>query len=308
MAVAVPPRCLTLLLIPLADGAVAQAMASGADPGSPFLPMGAVLGLFAVLAWVALCLIAGLLCVAHARWARTRAEVTALRALMVQRLAEQASQLNAQHARLRDQALLAERQRLMQDMHDGLGSALLSALLAVEQGAMAREAVVLVLRECVDDLRLVIDSLEPVGRDLVALLATLRYRLGRRLQQGGLVVEWDVQNLPPLDWLEPPAALQVLRLMQEALSNVIKHARARRVRVATRHLGDWVEIHVEDNGRGFDVEQAGRGRGLASLRRRADRLGGILAIDSAPGRGTHLCLRLPVERNVPSQQHGEASP
>jgi len=217
-----------------------------------------------------------------------------------ERLRQQSEELQAQHERLREverqQALLLERQRLMQDMHDGLGSSLLSAMVAVEQGSMDQDKVVEVLRECVDDLRLVIDSLEPVGHDLVSLLATMRYRLGKRLQVGGLTLEWDVQDLPPLAWLEPPDALHVLRLLQEALSNVLKHARATRVRMVTRNHGSYVEIRVEDDGQGFDMETAQRGRGLKSQQRRAQRLGGTVRVDSSAGQGTRLSLRLPVRR------------
>lgn len=217
-------------------------------------------------------------------------------------LDEQAEALQAQHAALREaerqQALLLERQRIMADMHDGLGSSLLSALVAVEQGSMSHDKVVEVLRECVDDLRLVIDSLEPVGHDLVSLLATMRYRLGKRLQMGGLKLEWDVQDLPPLAWLEPPDALHVLRLMQEALNNVLKHAHASRVRMVTRHHGSYVEIRVEDDGDGFDLQNIQHGRGLKSQVKRAQRLGGKLRIDSTPGGGTRLSLRLPVERKA----------
>lgn len=215
-------------------------------------------------------------------------------------LDEQVSVLQAQNAQLREverqQALLLERQRIMADMHDGLGSALLSALVAMEQGSMSHEQCVEVLRECVDDLRLVIDSLEPVGHDLVSLLATMRYRLGKRLQTGGLKLDWDVQDLPTLAWLEPPDALHVLRLMQEALNNVLKHARASRVRLVTRHHGSYVEIRVEDDGAGFDLQTIQHGRGLKSQIKRAQRLGGKLRIDSSPGHGTRLSLRLPVER------------
>ncbi|MDN3922257.1 sensor histidine kinase [Roseateles violae] len=234
-------------------------------------------------------------------------EVELTNASLAQKLEQQGAQLQAQHDRLREaerqQALLIERQRLMQDMHDGLGSSLLSAMVAVEQGSMDQDKVVEVLRECVDDLRLVIDSLEPVGHDLVSLLATMRYRLGKRLQAGGLVLEWDVQDLPPLEWLEPPDALHVLRLMQEALSNVLKHARATRVRMVTRHHGSYVEIRVEDDGDGFDVGNAPAGRGLKSQQRRAQRLGGHVRIDSSPGHGTRLSLRLPVLRKGPTQQN-----
>ncbi|HEY8879743.1 MAG TPA: sensor histidine kinase [Roseateles sp.] len=215
-------------------------------------------------------------------------------------LDEQVSVLQMQNAQLREakrqQALLLERQRIMADMHDGLGSSLLSALVAMEQGSMSHEQCVEVLRECVDDLRLVIDSLEPVGHDLVSLLATMRYRLGKRLQTGGLKLDWDVQDLPPLAWLEPPDALHVLRLMQEALNNVLKHAQASRVRLVTRHHGSYVEIRVEDDGAGFDLQTIQHGRGLKSQIKRAQRLGGKLRIDSQPGMGTRLSLRLPVER------------
>ncbi|MFN3861529.1 MAG: ATP-binding protein [Roseateles sp.] len=238
------------------------------------------------------------------RYVGTVKQVQARNSQLQANLDEQITALQAQNAQLREverqQALLLERQRIMADMHDGLGSSLLSALVAVEQGHMSQHQVVDVLRECVDDLRLVIDSLEPVGHDLVSLLATMRYRLGKRLQAGGLKLEWDVQDLPPLPWLEPPDALHVLRLMQEALNNVLKHAGASRVRMVTRHLGSHVEIRVEDDGAGFDLQTIQHGRGLKSQIKRAQRLGGKLRIDSQPGMGTRLSLRLPVDRKSPS--------
>ncbi|MFT7721552.1 MAG: 7TM diverse intracellular signaling domain-containing protein [Roseateles sp.] len=238
------------------------------------------------------------------RYVGTVEQVRARNSQLQENLDEQVSVLQAQNAQLREaerqQALLLERQRLMADMHDGLGSSLLSALVATEQGSMTQEQCVEVLRECVDDLRLVIDSLEPVGHDLVSLLATMRYRLGKRLQAGGLRLEWDVQDLPTLPWLEPPDALHVLRLMQEALNNVLKHARASRVRLVTRDHGRYVEIRVEDDGAGFDLQSIQHGRGLKSQIRRAQRLGGKLRIDSSPGNGTRLSLRLPVERKPPA--------
>jgi len=256
-----------------------------------------------LMPFATLVIMASFLYAVQRRYVGALCEVEQTNAHLAERLHEQSAQLQAQHDRLREaerqQALLLERQRLMQDMHDGLGSSLLSAMVAVEQGEMQQGQVVEVLRECVDDLRLVIDSLEPLGHDLVALLATMRYRLGKRLQSGGLTLEWDVHDLPMLEWLEPPDALHVLRLMQEALSNVLKHAQASRVRIATRHHGNVVEIRVEDDGRGFDLATALRGRGLKSQVRRARHLGGTVHIDSEPGHGTRLALRLPVKRSTP---------
>jgi signal transduction histidine kinase len=196
----------------------------------------------------------------------------------------------------RENTLLLERQRLMYDMHDGIGSTLLSALAVVEQHEPQQLAIVEVLRGCVDDLRMVIDSLEPMEHDLVTVLATIRYRLGHRLESAGLVLEWQIQDLPELPWLEPPDALHILRLVQEALVNVLKHAKASTVYVATLNFGDQVEIHVTDNGCGFDYSSITLGRGLRSQMRRAENLGGVLAIDSVPGKGTSIRLRLPVMR------------
>lgn len=248
-----------------------------------------------------LLLAAGFLYAVQRRFSGTLQAVEAGRLELNRRLARQSAELQAEIQQSREteiaRALLQERQRLMQDMHDGLGSSLLSAMVAVEQGSMEQDKVVEVLRECVDDLRLVIDSLEPVGHDLVSLLATMRYRLGKRLQAGGLTLEWDVQDLPSLEWLEPPDALHVLRILQEALSNVLKHARAIKVRMVTRFHGSYVEIRVEDDGLGFDVDNAQPGRGLRSQQRRAARLGGTLHIDASPGGGTRLSLRLPVSRD-----------
>ena len=106
-----------------------------------------------------------------------------------------------QNERLREgrapAGLLIERQRLMADMHDGLGSSPALGPGGRRAGQYGQEQVTEVLRECVDDLRLVIDSLEPVGHDLVSLLATMRYRPGKRLQLSGLVLEWDARPARP---------------------------------------------------------------------------------------------------------------
>ncbi|MGR8930972.1 MAG: sensor histidine kinase [Gammaproteobacteria bacterium] len=200
----------------------------------------------------------------------------------------------------RENAMLQERQRLMQDMHDGLGSALLSTLYAIEHNQMSQESVIEALRACVDDLRMVIDSLEPMEHDLVILLATIRYRFGERLAAAGLNLEWNIHDLPELPWLEPPDVLNVLRLVQEALVNTLKHSSADRVRVSTLAFDNLVEIKIEDNGHGFDTNTVRMGRGLRSQASRAERLGGNLRIESVPGKGTLLSLLLPVEREKPS--------
>jgi signal transduction histidine kinase len=234
------------------------------------------------------------------RYARAIDDHEILEASLASRLDEQEEELTANHTRLRElerkQTLVSERQRLMHDMHDGIGSSLLSALAASEQQDLPPNAVAKILRACIDDLRLVIDSLDPTEHDLVTLLATIRYRLGQQLDAAGLALDWDIDDVPQLAWMESSDALHILRIVQEALANVIKHANSQRVRIATRSTYESIEIIIEDMGCGFDPEANGQGRGLRNLSRRAAQLGGELKVISSPGRGTVLSLTLPVTK------------
>lgn len=208
------------------------------------------------------------------------------------------AELEIKHQQLRlveqRQSLLQERQRLMQDMHDGIGSALMSSLALAEHGRLPPERMSTVLRECVDELKLSIDSLEPIGYDLVTLLAALRFRLGQRLEAAGIAIAWLMEDLPPLPWLEPPQALQVLRILQETLTNVLKHAHATEVQISARATNDGITVCIADNGIGFSAETVRGGRGLKNMRERASSLGARLRVQGQPGRGTLMELRLQV--------------
>ena len=222
------------------------------------------------------------------------------------RLSEREAALARSHERLREiergQTRVQERQRLMQDMHDGLGSSLVSALYAVELGQLGEEEVARVLRECIDDLKLAIDSLEPAHTDLVMLLAALRFRLSPRLQGSGMRLEWAVEDVPPLAWIDPRSALHILRILQEVFTNIIKHAQASRIRVSTRQDGDHVCVTVDDDGLGFVPQRHAakptavaptRGRGLGNLTRRAAALGArVHWLPLQQGTRFELCLPL----------------
>jgi signal transduction histidine kinase len=241
----------------------------------------------------------------HRRHMGTVDDLATLNRELEQRVAVQRLDIERSHARLREveqaEARMAERQRLMRDMHDGVGSSLITALAMVERRPMPPKEVAQVLRECLDDLRMVIESMEPEGQDIGMLLGSLRHRLGKRLVLSGLQVDWDVGEVPQLSWLQPTEALQFLRLMQEALTNVLKHALATQLKVSIQSEGGLITVRVEDNGRGFDVRHRGNGHGLLNMASRARRLGGRLALDSAPGRGTRLILQLPVVRQAATE-------
>lgn len=218
---------------------------------------------------------------------------------LAERLSEREAELQANHARLleleRAQTLATERQRLIHDMHDGLGSALTTSLAMIEQGTIDGEELKNVLRGSVDDLRAVLDSLEPTDGDLVTVLATLRFRLAKRLELAGIKVEWGMDDLPVLPWLGPPQALQLMRIVQEVLTNVLKHAAASRMRISACRSGPYIEVCIADNGKGFDVGSMSRGRGLRHVSQRAACLHGSVLIDSVPDGGTTVRLLLPVD-------------
>ncbi len=222
-------------------------------------------------------------------------------ALLARRLREREIELAESYERLREvqqrQLLTRERQRLMQDIHDGMGSQLISALRVAEAGHMRDAQMAAVLRACIDDLKLTVDSLEPVEADLLLLLATLRYRLAPRLQAAGITLRWEVSDLPALDWLDPRSALHVLRILQEAIAGVIQRAGATELRVATAEAdGGVVVVLLSDNGKGLQqVDEAAGDKGLSNMQRRAQAVGGHVRWASLAG-GARFTLWLPLHR------------
>ena len=216
------------------------------------------------------------------------------------RLKMREAELNTIHQRLRaaeQRTLLSsERQRMTQDMHDGLGSSLVSALRAVEKGTLNDHAVSDILRDCIDDLKLAIDSMEVVDADLLLLLATLRFRLTPRLASAGVMVSWEISDVPELDWLTPSNSLHILRILQEAFSNILKHAQASKIRVATLVDSHGVTVSVANNGTAFDVAHALQqgGKGLRNQLRRAQSIGGTVSYESNASE-TVLRLLLPLQ-------------
>ncbi|HEX7155968.1 MAG TPA: ATP-binding protein [Burkholderiaceae bacterium] len=225
-------------------------------------------------------------------------EAETARAELETRVREREQLLKRNFERLREservKAEAQERQRIMQDMHDGLGSQLMSSLMLVERGAVSNEQVAQILRESIDDMRLAIDALAAEDADLGSALGNLRFRMEPRMRAAGMELLWDARNLPEEIGLHPDAVLPILRIVQEALTNSLKHSRARAVRVtlAAQNAGDsqWLDIRVTDNGRGIAEERVG-GRGLLNMRNRAQRIGAQLKLETVPGAGTMVHLR-----------------
>jgi signal transduction histidine kinase len=185
----------------------------------------------------------------------------------------------------RDQTIAAERERILRDMHDGLGLQLISSLRLVEKGNLSRDQTKELLEEAIDEMRIAIDSAKPTGSDLLVMLGNLRYRLEPRLASAGIVLEWAIGDNANPDFLTSAQVTELTRIVQEAFANAIKHSGASRMRLsvdcpATHRLS----LVIEDNGHGFDVQAASRGEGLQSIRKRAARIGAELLMESSAGR------------------------
>ncbi len=254
-----------------------------------------------LLLWVILLLGLGRFTIvgAHVRFLRQRLRE---RNEQLQESLDRIESLMSSRAREEQELAIAqERQRILREIHDGIGANLLTSLAMLEHGRLTHAELVVLLRECIDDLMLTVDSLELPENDVVALLATMRYRLEKRLMAAGIRMEWQATELPLLPWLETNQALSVMRLLQEALANIVKHAQASMVRVTTResrHEGrPGVEVVITDDGVGFAASPIGGGHGLRNMRERAAGLGGRVEIASAPG-ATSVMLWLPLGRGL----------
>lgn len=230
------------------------------------------------------------------RFVRVLREAESARGDLEARVREREQMLKRNYERLREgerlQATAAERQRIMQDMHDGLGTQLVSSLMLVERGALTQAQVAQVLRESIDDMRLAIDALAQHNSDLLAALGNLRYRMEPRFRAAGIELIWDAREMPEELNINPDAVLPILRIVQESLTNALKHSGARAVSVSLRvkQTGDEppeLQVRVTDNGRGIAAERVG-GRGLLNMRSRANKIGGTLTLESVPGTGTRV--------------------
>jgi signal transduction histidine kinase len=196
----------------------------------------------------------------------------------------------------------AERRRLARELHDETGQALTSILLglrAVEEAhgeADMRDALASVrelVRSTLQDVRRLAVELRPSALDDFSLVPALERLTSSFATQTGIDV--DLEATLPGARLPSEVETALYRLVQEALTNVVKHARASRVSVVLTRKGDAVSVVVEDDGVGFEAARArSEGLGLVGMRERVALLGGRLAIESRPGAGTTFVAEVPV--------------
>lgn len=200
-----------------------------------------------------------------------------------------------------------ERKRLARELHDDTAQALAALLLRLR---LARQAADPATRdrlldeareetaEALERVRRFARGLRPPALDMLGLEAAIQAHARSLEDASGVSIQVESARIGGL--LAPEAELALYRIVQEALANVLRHARARRARVRLARSGSHVIATVEDDGAGFDPARAfvEGGLGLFGMRERAAYVGGQVEIDSRPGQGTRVTARIPIPENT----------
>jgi signal transduction histidine kinase len=203
----------------------------------------------------------------------------------------------------KDLAVMEERNRLARDLHDSAKQKAFAALaqLGTANGILKtkpdevkphlNEAETLVY-EVIQELTFLIQEIYPIALQEKGLPTTLREYIFEWENRNDAVVNLTVQNERrlPLDIEQA-----IYRLIQEALANVSRHSRAKRVEVSLVYNADSLQATIADDGVGFDINQKAKGMGFRSMRERIAGIRGTLQVQSAPGQGTRVIAQLPIK-------------
>ncbi|MDH5216885.1 MAG: ATP-binding protein [Gammaproteobacteria bacterium] len=215
-------------------------------------------------------------------------EAEQLNLTLEQRIKQREQELKIQFEKVKglekERVLLGERERIMRDMHDGIGGQLVSlATMLQGQSGEVFKTVQKKIEESITDLRFVIDSLDPSINDLSTLLGMLRYRLSDQLDSAPINFKWSVTDLPTSTCVTTNSSIHILRIIQEAITNALKHSKATELEVKTDVVEidrqQYIQIDVQDNGVGID-ENKTQGNGLKNIQYRAEKIGASVELET----------------------------
>src|SRR5919197_4507326 len=211
--------------------------------------------------------------------------------------------LEAERRRTTSTALTAqeqERARVARDLHDEVNQSLTALLLRLEAARAKAPATLAhefaetkaLANQAMEELLMLARQLRPTALDDLGLKAALAGHVKELGQRGGIDTSFEASG--DFSVLPPDIQLVVYRVAQEAMSNAAQHSGAEHLVVALTRVDDRVQLAVADDGSGFTFAQAARGLGIAGMRERALLVGGEVDVESRPGVGTRVRLRVPL--------------
>ena len=189
----------------------------------------------------------------------------------------------------REQAAAQERERIYSDLHDDLGAKLLTLIYQSTDPVQADLA-----RSILQDLRDVVTRSRGTPGTLGDVLADLRSEATQRLATVGIGLAWDEAEGLPDPELDTARALHLHRIVREAISNVIRHAHAKRLRVRVRAAGGELRLELTDDGSGTAAGAPSSGSGMRNMRERAASLEGDIRWTPGTEGGTKVLLAMPL--------------
>jgi signal transduction histidine kinase len=204
-----------------------------------------------------------------------------------------------------------ERKRLARDLHDETSQTLSALAMGLETAWAAAQTEHMkarlgdaktLTRRAIDELHRLMHDLRPSVLDDLGLMPAIRWYAERYLEPAGIAVRCECAEID--ERFRPEFEIAVFRVVQEAITNIVKHARAETVLIECEPSGADLVIDIEDDGAGFDPNEVAtspdsqRGLGLLGMRERVELLGGTVKVDSAPGRGTCVSVRVPLPQEV----------
>ncbi|MBI2913789.1 MAG: HAMP domain-containing protein [Chloroflexi bacterium] len=231
----------------------------------------------------------------------------------VQSLYEELQRKEEVRGRLLEKVISAqeeERQRIARELHDETGQALTGIVMGLEaaEDALSREPDAARQRlqraqslaaQSIEAIRHLVVDLRPAALDDLGLVPALRAFAEARLGEKGIRLELRASGLK--DRLSPPVETCIFRVVQEAVTNIVRHSGAASARIQIQRENGSVSLVVEDDGQGFDIaavmssEDSARALGLAGMEERIALVGGELVVESAPGQGTRIKATIPLE-------------
>jgi signal transduction histidine kinase len=216
-----------------------------------------------------------------------------------------------QRHQLRQRAVIEERERISREIHDGIAQLMAyvntkaSAIRLLLKKRQLKEAhsqlqqLEEASRESFTDIRTAILGLRTTDTQTAGLMATLKTFITKFSELTGIKVDLDLPDQSAAISLPPESELQLIRITQEALSNVQKHTSSGHAWVRLRSIDQSLELTIGDDGPGFNPKVPSEGRrphfGLSTMRERAESIGGTFMVDSKLGNGTRVTVRIPGE-------------